>query len=535
MSRTGICARIAYTTAPMRSLRSIGPLVLVVLLSLGSACKRKPADGKGNKNPDPTVGNVPEPGGPLARKGPHKSRRAKRKCGVPKAEVAEPMPTDLPNIKERLPQFARTLKVMRKLTVRRKPSREGAPEGEIKRYSRLALAPYVTGRDGCRKYWLRVSPRGWVCGDYLQADRRGPLMRTQPIMKPGRFLPGRYAWVRKGGAKLYPNRQAAADDKPSGKIAAGFIVRWKKTVSLKGVAYWQNSKHYLIKAERLLRHRPSDFQGADLRALDFDLPVAIVRAKRKGAAVYDRPGGKILERAAHHSVLEIFESKRIQEPKKKLRTKFYRIGKGRWIRARRVISAWPTPKVPPGLKPCERWIEIVVDHQSLVAYEGTEPVYVTMITSGDKRHPTKYGIFRSWWKKSQTDMTSSMAGAEQYRVDDVPWAQFFYLGQALHGAYWHSDWGNRRSHGCINLAPKDAKWLYDWTLPHVPDGWLSRYADEKHPGTIVRVRHKVDHEVPFLRYSRKLAPPEAVKRLDAAYQERMRQKTIRMMQLRNKK
>lgn len=534
MSRTGIYARIAYTTAPMTPLRSIGPLLLVALLLSGGACTRKATDGKGKKTGDPSVDKVPQPGGPLPRKRPHKSRRGKRKCMPSKAEVAEPMPTDLPNIKERLPKSTRTLKVMRKLIVRRKPSTQAAPEGEIKRYSRLPLTPYVTGRDGCRKYWIRVSPRGWVCGDYVQPDRRGPLLRKQPIMKPGRFLPGRYAWVRKGGAKLYPNRGAAAADKSSGNIKAGFIVRWKKTISIKGEAYWQNSKFFLIKASRLLRHRPSPFKGGDLRALDYDLPVAIVRAKRKGAAVYDAPGGKILERVKHHSVHEVFESKRIAEPRKKRRTKFYRIGEGRWIRARRVISAWPTPKVPPGLKPCEKWVEIVIDHQSLVAYEGTEPVYVTMITSGDKRHPTKYGIFRMWWKKAQTDMTSSMAGAEQYRVDDVPWAQFFYLGQALHGAYWHSDWGNRRSHGCINLAPKDAKWLYDWTAPHVPDGWLSRYGDEKHPGTLVRVRHKVDHEVPFLRYSRKLAPPEAVKRLDEAYKERMRQKTIRMMKRRGK-
>jgi hypothetical protein len=163
-----------------------------------------------------------------------------------------------------------------------------------------------------------------------------------------------------------------------------------------------------------------------------------------------------------------------------------------------------------------------------VAWEGTEPVYATMVSSWDKRHNTKYGIFRVWWKKAQTDMTSSMAGSERYRVDDVPWAQFFYLGQAVHGAYWHSEWGNRRSHGCVNLSPKDAKWLYDWSLPHVPDGWVSRYADEHFPGTLVRVRHKVDHEVPFLRYARKLAPKEAVERLDKAYDERMRKKTLRL-------
>ena len=256
-------------------------------------------------------------------------------------------------------------------------------------------------------------------------------------------------------------------------------------------------------------------------ALDFQ--GMIDWAKTKGGPVYDAPNGKVIARVPHHSIQEILETKRIE------RAKWYRIGPGRWLPARRVISAWPS-ELPPGVKDCEKWIEIVIEHQSLVAYEGTEPVYATMISSGDKKHPTKYGIFRIWWKKAQTQMSNQMAGAESYRVDDVPWAQYFYLGQALHGAYWHSDWGNRRSHGCINLAPKDAKWLYDWSYPQVPPGWLSRFADEHQAGTIVRVRHKVDHEVPFLRYSRKLAPPDAVSRLDAAYKERMRKKTINMIE-----
>jgi hypothetical protein len=126
-------------------------------------------------------------------------------------------------------------------------------------------------------------------------------------------------------------------------------------------------------------------------------------------------------------------------------------------------------------------------------------------------------------------MISAMAGSERYRVDDVPWAQFVYLGQAVHGAYWHSEWGNRRSHGCVNLAPKDAKWLYDWTAPHVPDGWTSRRADEHFPGTLIRIKYKTDHEVAFKRYARKLAPPDEVKRLDEAYKERMKKKYLRTL------
>jgi hypothetical protein len=210
-------------------------------------------------------------------------------------------------------------------------------------------------------------------------------------------------------------------------------------------------------------------------------------------------------------------------------TWYYRIKPG-WIAARRVISAWPA-KSPPGTRECEKWVEVVVNHQSLVAYEGDEPVYMTMISSGDEKHPTRYGVFRVWWKKAQADMSSTpgMAGPEFYRVDDVPWAIFFWRGIALHGAYWHTNFGNRRSHGCINLSPLDAKWLYDWTEPRVPPAWLNRRANRRRPGTLIRVRQKRSHNPPFRGYARSIAPAEAVRALDEAYKERMRQKSLEML------
>jgi hypothetical protein len=60
---------------------------------------------------------------------------------------------------------------------------------------------------------------------------------------------------------------------------------------------------------------------------------------------------------------------------------------------------------------------------------------------------------------------------------------------ALHGAYWHNNFGTPMSHGCVNLRNEDAKWLYDWTDPVVPEGAKSVAASPSHPGTWVLV-HK---------------------------------------------
>ena len=75
-----------------------------------------------------------------------------------------------------------------------------------------------------------------------------------------------------------------------------------------------------------------------------------------------------------------------------------------------------------------------------------------------------------------------------YSLHDVPWTQFFFESYALHGVYWHNGFGNRRSHGCVNLSPTDARWFYDWTEPAVPEGWWAIHTTEENPGTLVRVR-----------------------------------------------
>jgi hypothetical protein len=70
-----------------------------------------------------------------------------------------------------------------------------------------------------------------------------------------------------------------------------------------------------------------------------------------------------------------------------------------------------------------------------------------------------------------------------YHIAEVPWTMYYRKYYAIHGAYWHEEFGNRRSHGCTNLAPADAYWLFHWALPRRPQDWHSVYKD----GTYVYV------------------------------------------------
>jgi hypothetical protein len=77
---------------------------------------------------------------------------------------------------------------------------------------------------------------------------------------------------------------------------------------------------------------------------------------------------------------------------------------------------------------------------------------------------------------------------EPYAIDEVPYVMYFQQNVALHGAFWHRGFGAVRSHGCVNLAPHDAHWLFDWVHPFRPEGWYGVYATDTDPGTIVWVR-----------------------------------------------
>jgi lipoprotein-anchoring transpeptidase ErfK/SrfK len=105
----------------------------------------------------------------------------------------------------------------------------------------------------------------------------------------------------------------------------------------------------------------------------------------------------------------------------------------------------------------ERWIQIDLKKQRLIAWEGGSPVYAIIISSGKGSTPTRPGIFTIQSKRR----TDRMRGAD-YDVPNVPYAMYYSGNYAIHGAYWHRRFGTPVSHGCVNVAVNHARWLFDW-------------------------------------------------------------------------
>ncbi|AKT40653.1 L,D-transpeptidase [Chondromyces crocatus] len=151
---------------------------------------------------------------------------------------------------------------------------------------------------------------------------------------------------------------------------------------------------------------------------------------------------------------------------------------GSWIGEGSLVIS-PRRDDPQGYsKSGRKWIDVSIKRQMVVAYEGDRTAFATLVSTGrggmgdpKTTHATMRGVFRIHTKHVSTTMDGDDEATEAFDLRDVPYTQYFHEGYALHGAYWHDEFGKERSHGCVNLAPADAAWLFDWTEPSVPLEW----------------------------------------------------------------
>ena len=132
----------------------------------------------------------------------------------------------------------------------------------------------------------------------------------------------------------------------------------------------------------------------------------------------------------------------------------------------------------------EKWIEVDVTKQRVTAWEGNVPVMSFISSTGLPGTPTVLGEFKIYWKLQSTLMTGP-----GYYLPEVPYTMYFYGGYALHGTYWHDNFGQPMSHGCVNLSTDNAQELFEWADPVVPAGQTQVVSTYDNPGTLVVV-HK---------------------------------------------
>lgn len=150
---------------------------------------------------------------------------------------------------------------------------------------------------------------------------------------------------------------------------------------------------------------------------------------------------------------------------------WYDVGGGNWLRQTQVGLVDANPR-PAGVGPGEFWVEVDLYEQSFAAYEGDRMVYAGLVSSGLNRWPTHEGLFQVWSRHLEVKMSGAEGKVDYYFIEDVPHTLFFDEDIALHGAYWHDWFGFKHSHGCVNMPPRDAEWVYNWSAVAPNDLWV---------------------------------------------------------------
>jgi hypothetical protein len=323
-----------------------------------------------------------------------------------------------------------------------------------------------------------LSARVIAFRERVQVQGLGELLG--PLGPPPEFLSQKRALEKPYGTKTSLHRSAhAGPAAPDTGFSIARVFDWQ------GRIFGLTTELELIGLERTKLVRPSEFHGVEL-AEGETLPVGFVEPRyaqkyqlsergeitpkssfgyREGLKLtgQTRPGGMV---EAQGGVWAAEATLRLVRP----RTSF--------------------PSVATGDR---KWIDVSIKEQTLVAYVGRRAVYATLVSTGrgglgdpETEQATVRGSFMIY----QKDVSSTMDGEDDGAADsmalrDVPFVQYFHKGFALHGTYWHDEFGKIRSHGCVNLSPIDAAWMFEWTDPAVPPDWHGVINKER--GTVVYV------------------------------------------------
>jgi hypothetical protein len=429
--------------------------------------------------------------------------------------------------------------------------------GYLRRGSVVAVKSKVVKKSNCPEGWFELATGGFVCGKNVTTDLKSKELETAPHPPfTDRPLPYDYGLNLTNGTPLYRRRplkkernglekglavgKTKRDEKgeiikqdpipsPDGsatpwylqdhkgerpkvsgedirtneqgglvvvRMVRGFYLSLDQELSTPSGKFWRNTAGFLAPSDHLLVHKATtEFEGVDFtkEGEKRHLPLGWVtspKARHFFITEEDERNGHARrgDPIDRFTIVQLTGKKKVVEDRN-----YYETDEGWYLRDIDGTVTRPGP-APKGLGEKEKWVDVNLTTQSLVAFEGDKPVYATIISSGrhndedkTKDHRTVQGDFRIREKHIAATMEDDGAVDGPYSIQDVPWIMYFEGSYALHGAFWHSKFGHEKSHGCVNMTPFDAKHIFGWAGPNLPTGWHGVKATKENPGTRVIV------------------------------------------------
>jgi lipoprotein-anchoring transpeptidase ErfK/SrfK len=387
------------------------------------------------------------------------------------------------------------------------PNRRAPRRGRIEARHPFAIFSVQPAADCEGEGWAEVERGGYACLERaLVSD--GPAL-TQPVLPEGRKLPFIYAKPRVLDRKTeaiasvprYRDHLAfRRGEEPLDFLAPDRQYAFVKERKRNGKVTLVDDDDRVVPVGKLKIARESSFAGRDLErapipaglhaAWSVSRPAQLRESAARSAAVVKTIG--------YHQTLHINP-----EPTLVGEELWHAVPDGAAPGVAAYVIAddmnhWIPGPAQPEAGADELWLDVELGQQTLAVMRGPQPIFITLVSTGAGGSGTPRGLFRVYEKLAISTMRSGPNADDPYYVEGVPWIQYFHRRYAFHAAYWHDDFGKRRSHGCVNLSPSDAAYVFSLTSPKIPAGWNSLYEHPGHAGTLVRVRKGTD-PVPDLR------------------------------------
>ncbi|MEZ4381474.1 MAG: L,D-transpeptidase [Nannocystaceae bacterium] len=390
------------------------------------------------------------------------------------------------------------------VVLRERTDLEAPIVGILRAGARVRLDAERSYGGGCTKGWHHVYPRGWIClqagisvgdeppddgiinvpaprldeplpYDYWRVNHDGtPFFHRLPSFgEQDRADEAAKSWLAAHGREPMPTHPAQRPEDVPAVVKEYLNAAYYVTIAGEAMKserrFLRTLRGVYARKYQLAQREGSSFTGQVLPNGADDLPLHWI-VRETGMKRREAEGSDVLvdtDKSPARLSLHPFKRKVVIGV-----NHYWEDEEGDLMREYAVAVASKIRR-PAGIREDEHWVHVDLSQQTLVAYVGDDPVFATLVSTGKEPGMTPIGVHRLQSKHIATSMRDQPIEEDAYSIEDVPWTQYFHNNVALHGAFWHGGFGLVRSHGCVNLSPADARWLFGHTEPALPDGWHS--------------------------------------------------------------
>ncbi|MFT3775750.1 MAG: L,D-transpeptidase [Minicystis sp.] len=299
-------------------------------------------------------------------------------------------------------------------------------------------------------------------------------------------------------APLPPGKKPALVKK---HIPYGSMLSFSQAFAAEGRTFLLSPDLSLVPSDRMRPFRRTTFHGV---AIDATTPLPIGWFRKQPRSKFRRGEGGALTDTGDRWAPRTFVGLTGKTVEHEGVTYVETRESGLYARASDVSVVSEPEELPQKIEPDERWIDVSLSKGTLTLFVGKKATFSTLMSPGAggvtpkitmtipelvSAALTPLGQYRIAVKHKSAQMTSEdKPDPESFWIADVPWVQYFRPPFAIHAAYWHEDFGQPKSGGCVNLSPEDARTVFEFTGPHVPETWWGANARKDDPGTWLVIR-----------------------------------------------